>query len=83
MTEEDNILKLFSNSYKGERFTTGTISVKPFKHFFDSDTRLVQDCLLNSFPIHNGYIRVNENLITTLNDDAPVHVNYDVGNPIL
>ena len=32
-TEEDNIWKLFPNSYKGERFTTGTISVKSFKIF--------------------------------------------------
>ena len=73
-------MKLFSNSYKGERFTSGIYSVNSFKNIFESDTRFVQEYLLNSFPIHNGYIRVNENLITTLNDDAPVHVNYDVGN---
>ena len=33
LTKEDNILKLFSNSYKGERFTTGTYSVKSLKNF--------------------------------------------------
>ena len=53
----------------------------PSSIFFDSDTRLVQDYLLNSFTIHNGHIKVNENLMATLNDDAPVHVDYDFENP--
>ena len=79
-TNENNVQKLFSNNYKGERFSKATISVSPFKFLFESDSNLVKEYLSTLIPFHNNHLRVNENLIRTHNDDAPIHVNFDVGN---
>ena len=79
-TNENNVQKLFSNNYKGDRFSYGTISVSPFKSLFESDSKLVKDYLSTLIPFDNNHLRVNENLIRTHNDDAPIHVNFDVGN---
>ena len=66
---------------KGDRFSKGTISVSSFKFLFDSDWTLVKYYLSKYLPINNNYLRVNGNLIRNPNDDAPIHINYDIGNP--
>ena len=55
--------------------------VSSFKFLFESDSTLVKDYLSKYFPINDNYLRVNENLIRTPNDDAPIHVDFDDSNP--
>ena len=75
---EDGKMKLM---FKGDRFSKETISISSFKFLFDSDLTSVKDYLSKYFPIDNNHLRVNENLIRTSNDDAPIHVNFCVSNP--
>ena len=79
-TNENNVQKLFSNNHKGDRFSNGTISISSFKLLFESDSKLVKDYLSTFIPFDNNHLRVNENLIRTHNNDAAIHVNFDVGN---
>ena len=79
-TNENDVQNLFSNNYKGDQFTNGTLSVSSFKFLFESKSTSVKDYLLKYFPIDNNHLRVNENLIRTHNDDAPTHVNFGIGN---
>ena len=61
-------------------FSKWTISVSSFKFLFDSDPILVKDYLSKN-PINNNHLRFNENLIKTPNNDVPIHINVDAGNP--
>ena len=80
-TNENDVQTLFSNFYKGDQFSKGIILVSSFKFLFESDSTLVKDYLSKYFPINDNYLRVNEILIRTSNDDAPIHVDFDVSNP--
>ena len=71
-TNENNVQKLFSNNYKGERFTNATISVSPFKFLFESDSKLVKEYLSTLIPFDNNHLRVNENLIRNHNDGMQI-----------
>ena len=54
---------------------------------FGQDLKLVKEHLLNNFTknyndIDRTHVMVQGNLIRTPNDNAPIHINFDVGLPI-
>ena len=83
---EDDILQLFENDFKGDRFfTKGIVTLHKFKRHFDPDLNIVKEHLLNKYSnyynVDTTHIRVKENLILIQKDIGPIHFNFDVGYP--
>ena len=83
---EDDILQLFRNDYKGDRFfTKGIVTLHKLKLLFDSDLNLVKEHQLNKYSnyynVDDTHIRVKENLILIQKDIGPIHFNFNVGYP--
>ena len=82
----NDILQLFRNDFKSDRFfTRGIVTLHNFKRLFDSDLNVVKEHLLNKYSnyynVDTTHIRVKENLILIQKDIGPIHFNFDVGYP--
>ena len=76
---EDDILQLLRNDFKGDRFfPRGIVTLHNFKCLFDSDLNVVKEHLLNKYSnyydVDATHIRVKENLILIQKDIGPVHL---------
>ena len=68
----------------GDRFdSNGNISFHSLKIFFDQNLISVREYLLNNYTnyrnINDTHVREKSNLIRILNDNVPIHINFDVG----
>lgn len=81
------VQKTIQNVFKGNRLIKENDMLQSLIKLFDQDLKLVKEHVLNNFTknyndIDRTHVKVQEILIRTSNDNAPIDINFDVGLPI-